>query len=83
MEEVANYLKFVVQGLVDDPDKVTVTSSQDPLGVLFTVKVNDRDAGKVIGKAGSTAHMLRRLASIKGYRHDLRANVKFDIPEIS
>ena len=82
MEETAKWLEIMVKGLVSYPDEVTVASKKDDMGVLFTVHVNKSDAGKVLGKEGRTAKAIRTLLYTKGYAHDMRASLKFDVPDL-
>ena len=48
-------MEFLARELVDDPDSVSVTESQDQRGTLITVRVAPDDMGKVIGRGGRTA----------------------------
>ena len=43
-----------------------IEATQDELGVLLTVRVSDRDMGKLIGKGGQTVKALRTLLRIIG-----------------
>lgn len=82
METVAEWLVLVVKGLVSHPDDVSVEHSADFKGVLFTLHMNPEDAGKLIGRDGTTAGMLRQLLRQKGYMHDVRAALKLDVPDL-
>jgi predicted RNA-binding protein YlqC (UPF0109 family) len=66
------FLEYVVKGLVDRPDAVSV-AAQDRAGtMLYELRVHPTDAGKVIGKQGATIHAIRALlqagAAKKGIR---------------
>ncbi|HEY7762722.1 MAG TPA: KH domain-containing protein, partial [Actinomycetota bacterium] len=52
MRELVDVL---ITELVDDPDAVEVTESEDERGLRYTVRVAPDDMGKVIGKGGRTA----------------------------
>lgn len=82
-DELATWLENVIKGLVFYPDDVRV-AVQDPdeRGVLFTVKVNERDAGRVIGRAGANAQKIRAILNLAGLHHEIRANLKIDVPDI-
>lgn len=82
MDETVQWLESIVRGLVNHPDAVTVTAKKDDMGVLFLVHVDQRDAGKVLGKEGRTAKAIRTLLYTKGYAHDMRASLKFDVPDL-
>ncbi len=53
-------LEYLAQGLVDEPDEVTVEQfSQDDGSVVLELCVAEGDYGRVIGRGGRTAHALR------------------------
>lgn len=62
-------LEYMVKELVDSPDDVEITEEEeDERTVIFKLKVAEDDLGKVIGKKGRTANVLRilmRAASAK------------------
>lgn len=82
MNEISKWLEEIVRGLVSNPDEVKVTAKKDDMGVLFTVHVDPADAGKALGREGRTAKAIRTLLYTKGYAHDMRASLKFDVPEL-
>jgi len=75
------FVLFVVQHIVDEPDAVEVTQTVDNLGVLVTLKVAKSDMGKIIGKSGQTAKSLRVLLRMMGAKKDARYNLKIVEPE--
>jgi len=70
------FLRFVLESLVDDRDELSIESSIDDLGILLTVKVSERDMGKLIGKSGQTVKALRTLLRIIGGNEKQRINLK-------
>lgn len=79
-DKLNKWLVAVIAGLVSNPDKVSVTSSEDEQGVLFVVTVSHDDVGKVIGKKGAIAQAVRTLLRSAGYLIDIRASMKVDAP---
>ena len=75
------FLEFVVKQIVEFPDDVIVSQTVDSMGVLLTLKVNNSDMGKIIGKAGQTAKSLRILLRMIGSKKDARYNLKILEPE--
>lgn len=71
-----SFLLFVLNALVDDKDQLSVDQQRDELGILLTVKVSDRDMGKLIGKGGQTIKALRTLLRIIGGNVNERVNLK-------
>lgn len=65
MEELLIYL---ARALVDQPDQVTLRSSESDGTRLLELKVAPEDVGKVIGRDGRTVHALRTLLSSAGQR---------------
>jgi predicted RNA-binding protein YlqC (UPF0109 family) len=72
---VRDLVDFLVSELVDDPDSVEVTESEDDRGFRYTVHVAPDDMGKVIGKGGRTAKAIRAIVRAAASRHDTSAFV--------
>lgn len=70
MEQLISY---IVKSLVDNPDKVEVsTEIESEKVVILKVSVDPSDLGKVIGKGGKIANSIRTIiksASAKSGRH--------------
>ncbi len=60
MKELVSYL---AKSLVDTPDEVQVSETEEDDNVLLELRVAQDDLGKVIGKQGRTARAMRSLAS--------------------
>ena len=53
-------LEYLAEGLVDDPDAVSVEQFEEDNGtIVLELCVAAGDYGKVIGRGGRTAHALR------------------------
>ena len=68
-------VEFLARELVDDPDSVSVTESQDQRGTLITVHVAPDDMGKVIGRGGRTAKAIRSVVRAAATRQGVSAHV--------
>ena len=66
---------FLITELVDDPDAVEVTESEDERGLRYTVRVAPDDMGKVIGKGGRTAKAIRAVVRAAASRQGTTAYV--------
>lgn len=75
MEEI---LKTIIEGLVDQKDKVTVTRVDDEKGVLLKVKVADDDFGQVIGKQGRTARAIRTVMKAITSKESKKVGIVFE-----
>lgn len=75
------FLTYLVKGIVENPNDVTVERKVDELGVLLTLKVNAKDMGTVVGRMGGTAKAIRSLLRIVGLKNNARVNLKIEEPE--
>ncbi len=69
--------------LVEDKDQLHIESKQDELGVLITIRVSDRDMGKLIGKSGQTIKSIRTLLRVIGGITHQRVNLKVLEPQVA
>ena len=70
------FLRYALEALVEDHDELHIEGTIDDLGVLLTVRVSERDMGKLIGKGGQTVKALRMLLRIIGGNTAQRINLK-------
>ena len=76
-----DFVKLVLDMLAEDKDQLAVESTIDDLGVLITVRVSDRDMGKLIGKNGQTIKSIRTLLRVIGGMANQRVNLKVLEPQ--
>jgi len=81
MEQDAQFLDYVVKGLVDHPESVKITRTVDEMGVLLNLDVHPDDMGKIIGRSGNTAKAIRILLRVVGMKNNARVNLKINEPE--
>ncbi len=74
-------LETILTAVVDKPEMVKVERKIDEMGVLLTVTLDEKDAGAVIGKDGSTIQSIRKIMKIVGMKQNARINIKLDVPE--
>jgi len=80
MTEPQDFLEYIVKGMVDNPEEVTVTKTVDDMGTLLTLDVNPEDMGQIIGRQGATAKAIRTLVRVCGMKSEARVNVKINEP---
>ncbi len=68
-------LTYIVQSLVDDPDKVVVDEITTDRGTVFEVRVADGDMGKVIGRQGRIVRQIRVLMKAVAQRQGKKVSV--------
>jgi len=74
--ELSELLAYLAEGLVDDPEAVTVDSFEEKDGtIVLELAVGADDYGKVIGRGGRTAQSLRRVVKAAGARSGQRVLV--------
>jgi uncharacterized protein len=62
-------LEYLARNLVDDPDAVSVTETEDDDGrVRLELRVAPDDMGKVIGRGGRTARAIRAVVRASATR---------------
>lgn len=74
-------LESILKLIVDKPKEVEVIKTVDEMGVLLEVKMNQEDAGLVIGRGGRTIQAIRTVIGIIGMKIKARINIKLDVPE--
>ena len=67
MKELVQYL---AQSIVNQPDAVEVTETQDDNASVVEIKVAKEDLGRIIGKQGRTANSLRTILNAAAARVD-------------
>ena len=75
------FVEFIINGIVDNPEDVKVERKVDEMGVLISLTVNPQDMGQVVGKSGSTAKSIRTLLRVIGAKNNARVNFKIIEPE--
>ena len=66
-------IKYIVQSLVDNPDKVEVTEVISEQTSIIELRVAKEDLGKIIGKQGRTAQSIRTILSAASAKVHKRA----------
>ena len=75
------FLSFVAQSLVDQPDQVVVRETEGPEAVILELSVAEEDMGKVIGKQGRIAKAIRTVVSAATAKNSKPVFVEIHKPE--
>jgi len=70
------FLQYVLTALLEKPENITISETEDSLGTLFEITVDTDDMGKLIGKGGQTVKSLRTLLRMMGSKNEKRVNLK-------
>ena len=77
MSHARDVAEVVVKALVDQPDRVRVTETDQRGTAVIEVFVADGDMGRVIGRQGRTATAIRTLVMATADRDSQRVSVEF------
>jgi predicted RNA-binding protein YlqC (UPF0109 family) len=69
-------LEYVVKGLVQHPEEVTVTPVQREGTTVYELRLNQEDVGKVIGRQGMTINAIRSLLLAGSAKKGLRCSLE-------
>ncbi|MBA3007079.1 MAG: KH domain-containing protein [Desulfobulbaceae bacterium] len=72
MQELVTY---IARSLVDNPDAVNVTMSEEDDTITIGLAVAKEDLGKVIGKQGRTARAMRSLLAVTAGKENKRSRL--------
>ncbi len=70
-DAAAAVCEYVVKQIVDNPDAVSVSTSDNDGALRLDVTVGDGDMGRVIGKRGRVAGAIRTVVRAAGVDDDL------------
>jgi predicted RNA-binding protein YlqC (UPF0109 family) len=73
---VQAFLEFVVRGLVQHPDEVTLTPVEREGATVYELRVNPQDVGRVIGKQGVMINAIRSLLLAGSARKGIRCSLE-------
>lgn len=76
MQELVTH---IARSLVDSPEQVNVSLSEEDETVTIALAVAKEDLGKVIGKQGRTARAMRSLLAVRAGKDNKRS--RLDIVE--
>lgn len=81
MKNEQEFLEMILKEIVVKPDKIKIERKVDELGVLYLINVDNDDLAKVIGKKGNIAQAIRLLLKVVGYKYNVRATMKINVPD--
>ncbi len=72
MKELLTYL---ATSLVDNPENITIEEKETDTSITFSVHVDEKDMGKIIGKQGKNAQAIRTIMKAAGSKTDKKVIV--------
>ena len=76
MTQLENLLLVLARALVDEPERVEVTSIESDARVNLELKVAPDDMGRVIGRQGRTIRAIRSVVKAASAKLGKRVNVE-------
>ncbi|MCZ2108483.1 MAG: KH domain-containing protein [Dehalococcoidia bacterium] len=73
---MGNVIEYLAKALVDSPEDVRITETDDGERIVVRLDVNEEDWGKVIGKGGRIASSMRSMLKVAAVREDVRAQLE-------
>jgi len=73
---VKELVEVIARALVDFPDEVVVTETENEKAIVIELKVASSDTGKVIGKNGRIAKSIRSVVKAAATKDDKKVIVE-------
>ena len=70
------FLEYVVKGLVQHPDAVSVTPVERSGATVYELRLEPSDVGKIIGRQGVTINAIRSLLLAGSAKKGIRCSVE-------
>lgn len=70
-------LELIIKNLVENKEEVSISETIDNDKVVFAIKVNQKDMGRIIGKEGKVANAIRTLMKSLGSTEKKKVSVQF------
>jgi uncharacterized protein len=70
------FLEYVVKGLVQNPDDVSITPVDRNGLTIYELRLNPADVGRIIGKQGVTINAIRNLLTAGSAKKGMRCGLE-------
>ena len=70
------FLEYVVKGLVEHPEQVTVTPVERSGVTIYELRLHFDDIGRVVGRKGNTINAIRSLLLVGSAKKGQRCSVE-------
>ena len=70
------FLEFVVKGLVQKPEEITVTPVEKQGMTVYELRMNPSGVGRIIGREGVTINAIRSLLTAGSAKKGLRCSLE-------
>jgi predicted RNA-binding protein YlqC (UPF0109 family) len=69
-------VEYIVSSLVDNPDQVTVSETDERNAIMLEISVASSDMGRVIGKGGRVVNSIRTLVQVLAAKQGKRVSLE-------
>ena len=77
IDDIAGLVDAIVRPLIDHEDELSIDSFEEEDGAIcIEIRVNDEDAGKVIGRQGRVIKAIRTLARAAASKEGIHVEVE-------
>jgi len=76
LHDLEGFVDYVVKALVDYPDEISISTTENPDGAAIQIRCRKSDIGKIVGKHGKTIMAIRSLVSGAAGRQGRRVSVE-------
>ena len=66
-------IEYIAKALVDNPDEVSINEVESERTIIFELKVDKEDVGKIIGRGGRIIKAIRILLNAASAKGEKRA----------
>ena len=71
-----DFLSWLIKAIVDNPEKVTVSETENNGQLTLKLNVAQEDMGKVIGKGGKIIKSIRSLLRVRAIKEGKSVNLE-------
>ncbi|WP_019132525.1 KH domain-containing protein [Peptoniphilus obesi] len=71
-------VEYIAKNLVDEPQKVEITSVREDNFLRIILRVDQNDMGKIIGKQGRIAKSIRSILKAISLKEDIKVNLEIE-----
>jgi len=81
MDHIQELLEGIIKAMVSIPDEVLIEKEIDEKGVRFSIWVDKRDMGLVVGSRGVNIEAIKQIFGILGQREKTNISIKLKEPK--
>ncbi len=70
-------LETIIKNIVENGEAVSINEKQEADKIVFEVKVDEKDMGRIIGKQGKVANSIRTLMKALGSKDKKKVSIEF------